>query len=534
MDRFLQVETLYIELLLVVSLVAIAVRRLRVPYVVALVLVGLPISLQGVAAVELTPELILALFLPPLVFEAALRLNLDELRRALPAIVALAVPGVLLTALIVGGLLAWVARLAPPLALVFGALIAATDPVAVVALFRTLGVPKRLGVLVEGESLLNDGTAIVLFDVVLAAALTGGFDAAAGALDFVRVGLGGVLTGLVLGWLAAQLIARVDDYLIETTLTTVLAFGAYLVGERLHVSGVLAVVAAGLVNGNAGTRGMSPTTRLVLFTFWEYAAFLANSVVFLLIGLQVDVPALLAAWRPVLWAILAVLVARAVVVYGLGWIVSRLVEPVPPPWQHVLAWGGLRGAVSLALALTLPVAIGPDRALLQVMAFGVVVFTLLVQGMTMGPLLRRLGLVGRRSASEVEYEVRHARLTALQAAIRRLDDLHREGLLSGHTLEDVRAGLVVRAEAAAAGVREALEASPDLAAEERDTAEREALRAEREALRTLRRDGVISDEVFERLAVEIDEALGAERLPRAEGAAQAGEPPGDPSGPTGR
>ena len=267
MDRFLQVETLYIELLLVVTLVAIAVRRLRVPYTVALVVVGLLITFQDAAAVELTPELILALFLPPLVFEAALHLSLDELRRGLPAIVTLAVPGVLLTTLIVGGLLVLATPLAPGPAFVFGALIAATDPVAVVALFRASGVPPRLSVLVEGESLLNDGTAIVVFNVVLAAALTGRFDPGAGVLDFVRVAAGGVLVGLALGWLAAQLIARVDDYLIETTLTTVLAFGAYLLAERLHVSGVLAVVAAGLVNGNAGKRGMSPTSRLVLFTF---------------------------------------------------------------------------------------------------------------------------------------------------------------------------------------------------------------------------------------------------------------------------
>jgi len=524
MDRFLQVETLYIELLLVVTLVAIAVRRLRVPYTVALVVVGLLITFQDAAAVELTPELILALFLPPLVFEAALHLSLDELRRGLPAIVTLAVPGVLLTTLIVGGLLVLATPLAPGPAFVFGALIAATDPVAVVALFRASGVPPRLSVHVEGESLLNAGTAIVLFNVVLAAALTGRFDPGAGVLDFVRVAAGGVLVGLALGWLAAQLIARVDDYLIETTLTTVLAFGAYLLAERLHVSGVLAVVAAGLVNGNAGKRGMSPTSRLVLFTFWEYVAFLANSLVFLLIGLQVDVPALLAAWQPVLWAVGAVLVARMVVVYGLGWAVSRFVAPVPRRWQLVLVWGGLRGAVSLALALSLPAALGPDRALLQVMALGVVLFTLLAQGTTMRPLLRRLGLVRRRSAAEERYELRHARLTTLQAAIQRLDGLHRDGLLSAHTLEAVRGGLVEQAERTAAGVQESLRADPDLAAEERDTAEREALRAQRETLGTLRRDGVISDDVYQRLAVEIDAALAAERLPQPESGATPGRP----------
>ena len=174
-----------------------------------------------------------------------------------------------------------------------------------------------------------------------------------------------------------------------------LAFGSYLIAERLHFSGVLAVVAAGLVNGNIGPQGMSPTTRIVLFNFWEYVAFLANSFVFLLIGLQVNIPTLLPTWQPILLAILAVLLARAVVIYGLGWLTNRLAEPIPFRWQHVLNWGGLRGAIALALALSLPAALGPDRDLIRIMAFGVVLFTLLVQSTTMEPLVRKLGIVTR-------------------------------------------------------------------------------------------------------------------------------------------
>jgi len=260
---------------------------------------------------------------------------------------------VILTTLIVAGMLVFGTYLSLASALVFGALIAATDPVAVVSLFRVLGVPKRLRVLVEGESLFNDGTAIVLYNLLLAFALTGQFSLGQGIVEFIRVSVGGVLVGLLLGWLASRLIARIDDYLIETTLTTVLAYGAYLIAEQLHFSGVLAVVAAGLVNGNIGPQGMSPTTRIVLFNFWEYLAFLANSMVFLLIGLQVDIPTLLSAWQPILWSILGVMVARLVIVYGLDWLAGRWIDPIPPRWQHVLAWGGLRGAVSLALVLSL-------------------------------------------------------------------------------------------------------------------------------------------------------------------------------------
>ena len=266
MTDFLATETVIIELMLVFSLVAMAVRRLRVPYTVALVIVGLLMTIGQPFHVSLTPDLILGLLVPPLVFEAAFQLNLRDLQRSLPMILILAVPGVILTMLIVGGIVTLVTGLPLMTALLFGALISATDPVSVVSLFRRLGVPRRLSVLVEGESLLNDGTAIVLFDLVLGIVLGGHANLLQSGLDFLRIAVGGVLVGLILGWIVSRLIARVDDYLIEITFTTILAFGSYLVAERLQVSGVLAVVAAGLINGNLGPRGMSPSTRIVLLT----------------------------------------------------------------------------------------------------------------------------------------------------------------------------------------------------------------------------------------------------------------------------
>lgn len=506
MEKFLSTETLIIGLLLIASLVAIAVRRFRIPYTVALVVVGLLITFRSPIEFELTPELILALFLPPLVFEAAFHLNITELRRNLSAIILLAVPGVILTTLIVGGILALVTPLGLLLAMVFGALIAATDPIAVVALFRKLGVPKRLAVLVEAESLFNDGTAIVTFNLMLAIALTSHFDLVGSILEFLQVAIGGIIVGLVLGWVIAQLIERVDDYLIETTLTTVLAFGAYLLAERLHLSGVLAVVAAGLVNGNIGPRGMSPTTRIVLFNFWEYIAFLANSLVFLLIGLKVNILALIVSWQSVAWAILAVLVARVIIVYALSWVVNRVAEPISTNWQHVLTWGGLRGAICLALVLSLPASFGNSRDLLQVMAFGVVLFTLLVQGTTMSPLIRKLNIVVR-SEGQIDYEIGHARLASLRAADARLDRLHTEGLISTHTLERLKPFITQRAASLAEAVRAVLRADPALEAEELDTGWREILRAQRSALLGLRRDSVIAEDTFETLTAEVDAQL---------------------------
>ena len=510
MSQFLSTETIVIELLLVVIVVAIAIRRFNFPYTVALVIVGLLLTFQSQVKITLTPELILTLFVPPLVFEAAFHINFQDLRRNLAGILVLAVPGVILTMLIVGGVLVIGTGLNLATALVFGALISATDPVSVVAIFRKLGVPKRLSVLVEGESLFNDGTAIVVYNLALAVVLTGKFNLLTSLGDFLIVSAGGILIGLILGWLISLLIARVDDYLIETTLTTLLAFGAYLLAERLHVSGVLAVVAAGLINGNLGPRGMSPTTRIVLFNFWEYVAFLANSLIFLLLGLQVNIPALFVSWTSVLWAILAVLAARAIVVYGLGWIVNKFADPISRRWMHVLNWGGLRGAIALALVLGLPSNF-PGRNQFHLMAFGVVLFTLLVQSTTMRPLIRRLGII-TRNPSQVEFEKRHARLTTMRAALNHLEHRHKEGLLSTHAWETLRPEydrqIVIYTDEA----RQSLKDAPDLEAEELDTARREALRAQRSALLGLFRDGIISQEVFSELGVEIDTKLGMEGI----------------------
>lgn len=506
MEKFLTTETLIIELLLIASLVAIAVRRLRIPYTVALVVVGLLITFQSPLQVELTPELILALFVPPLIFEAAFHLNLRDLQHNIPAIMLLAVPGVVITTLIVGGILTLGTTLSLSVSLVFGSLIAATDPISVVALFRALGVPKRMSVLIEGESLFNDGTAIVLFSLMLTVALTGKFNLLDSLSSFIRVSVGGIVVGLVLGWLVSRLIARVDDYLIETTLTTVLAFGAYLIAEQLHFSGVLAVVAAGLINGNIGPQGMSPTTRIVLFNFWEYVAFLANSLVFLLIGLEINIPALLSVWPLILWAILAVFVARLVVVYSLSWIARQAAEPIPIKWQHVLTWGGLRGAICLALALSLPSSMGSDRDLLRAMAFGVVLFTLLVQSTTMGPFIRWLRII-TRSEAQTEYELNHARLTALRSADIRLDSMYADGLLSTHTWERLKSLVTQSAEPLTQAVRDQLLTDPALEAEELDTGWRELNRAQRSTLLSLRRDSIISEDVFEKLTAEIDASL---------------------------
>ena len=506
-DSILIGEEIVIGLLLLATLVGILAQQLRVPYSLGLVVMGLFLTLLPRVDVNIPPFLILGLLVPPLVFEGAFNLNLSDLRRNLAPILAMAVPGVVITMLVVGGIVALGTQLPLNVAFVLGAVVAASDPVAVIALFRRIGVPKRLQVLLEGESLLNDGTAIVIFGLVTSLALhQTNFNLVTSLVDFIRISGGGVVVGLTLGYVISQLINRIDDYLIETTLTTILAFGSYLVAEEVfHVSGVLAVVAAGLVTGNVGPAGMSPTTRIVLFNFWEYAAFLANSFIFLLIGFQIDLSKLITSWQSIAIAILAVLAARAFIVYGLAWIG----KDIPLRWQHVMNWGGLRGAISLALALSLPVALGPARAELQVMAFGVVVFTLLMQGSTMSWLVRRLGL-GERTELQLEYERRHARAVAMQAAYDHLAHMRRTGLLTDHTWQSLSPMIEEHSQALVRAVKDVMAANPSLETEEWIAAHRESLQVQRSTLTGLLKDGVISESIYTELVSEVDTALTRE------------------------
>ena len=509
MEQFLEIETLVILLLLVVSIVAITVRRIRLPYTVALVLVGLFITFEHPVALEITPELILALFVPPLIFQAAFHLELRDLRHNLVPIALLAIPGVLISTLIVGGIVSLGVGLPLAVAAVFGALISATDPVAVVALFRTLGVSRRLAVAVEGESLFNDGTAIVIYQLALAAAISGVFHPIEGVFDFLLVALGGFGIGVGLGWIASRMIAQIDDYFVEITITTVLAFGSYLVAEQLHVSGVLAVVAAGIVAGNMSPQGMSPTTKIVLFNFWEYLAFLSNSLVFLLIGLRIDVYSLIRHLPPIGVAVAAVLISRAVVVYGLLWLSGhfRNSAHVPLSWQHVLFWGGLRGAIGLALALSLPLAL-PERNLLEVMAFGVVLFTLVAQGTTIQFLLKHLGL-SEKPAQIVARERRLGRLYAVQAGMHYLTEMRQDGLLSQDVSDALRSEYEQANERLTEEMAQLFTRHADLEREVLLQTRRELLQAERGALGDALRQSLISEEVFQELVTDVDRRLEA-------------------------
>jgi CPA1 family monovalent cation:H+ antiporter len=504
-EAFLELEFEIVQVLAVVLLVALAVRRVRLPYTVALVAAGLVLAVQGSMHLELTPGLVLGLFVPPLIFEAAFHLQLKDLKVDLAPIVAMAVPGVLLSTGIVAAVLVVTGVLPLPLALIFGALISATDPVAVVATFRSVGVPKRLMTLVEGESLFNDGTAVVLFHLMLALGLEGTLNPIDGLVEFLRVSVGGLLIGGILGYAVAKMIEQIDDYLIEVTLTTILAYGSYLLAEQFHFSGVLAVVVAGLVNGNIGPRGMSPSTKIVLFTVWEYVAFLANSFIFILLGISVEWEELMTYLVPSLIAVVAVLGGRFIVVYLLAGVARIFKKKLPSAYLLVMSWGGLRGAISLALALSLPAAIG-NRPQLLAMTFAVVLFTILVQAISISGLLSWLGL-SQVSQQSNEYERIQGQLLAIRSAARYLDRLYRDGALIPTAYTTVKAELTAREDLAGSQVEHLLAEQPELREQIISLARVEALRAERIALDELTRDGLLNEETLIELQAELDEAI---------------------------
>jgi len=381
-------------ILIVATLTAMLTRRIGMPYSVGLVLAGIILALTPTGAnLQLTPDLIMQVFLPPLIFEAAIQINWKPFKREFPLLLMLVTVGVLLAAALVAVAMhlligwGWLA------AAFFGILIAATDPVSVIAMFKEVRVEHRLHLLVEAESLLNDGVAALGFAVLLGIAAGAGATAGDVGMALARIAIGGTLCGILIGWLCLLVAGRTEDPLVEISLTMIAAYGSFLVAEHFHMSGVLATLAAGILIGNFGKLGsLSAVGRPMLLNLWEFAAFLANSFVFILIGSGEASAALWAAIPVAAVATLAALAGRAVTVYPCSLAFARGRLAVPWNYKHVLFWGGLRGALALALALALPASL-PEREAVISAAFLVVAFSIFVQGLTMPLLVKRLGLV---------------------------------------------------------------------------------------------------------------------------------------------
>jgi CPA1 family monovalent cation:H+ antiporter len=400
-----------IELLGVAMAVAIIARRLALPYTVGLVATGLALALARLKLdLALTHDVLFEVILPPLLFEAALSIPWRELRRDLAPVLALSTVGVLIGAGVVAAGLIWGLDWPPAPAFAFGALIAATDPIAVIAMLRDARVEGRLRLVIESESLFNDGAAALLFALILPALGDGGASTPLSVVaQALLIGGGGIAIGAAVGALAIALAGRTDDHLVETALTTVAAYGSFLIAERIGASGVLATVATGLVMGNLGVLAsgtnrlaLTPQGRQSIVGFWEFAAFVANSLVFLLIGLAMGDAATRGAGvgAGALTVIVALaLIGRAATVYPIALAFARTRWAFAWREAHFLWWSGLRGALALALALALPPE-APHRDEMIVGAFAVVAFSALVQGLTAGPALRALRLDGKPRADD--------------------------------------------------------------------------------------------------------------------------------------
>jgi CPA1 family monovalent cation:H+ antiporter len=419
------------------SLVALVSKRLRFPFTIGLVIIGLltgwvsksiPV-LHPLSELRLTPDVVVFVFLPMLLFQAAFTLDARSLLKNVFAVYMLAVPARLISTAVSGFLVHYFLGLPVWVALLFGALISATDPAAVVALFKEMGAPRRLHLLVEGESLFNDGTALVVFRIILGIVLAGTFSVSNigdGIVDFIVIAVGGSVVGLTMGALFSWAVGKIwNNPLVEITLTVVLALSSFIIADHLlHVSGVIATVIAGLTMGSYGRSKISPQVLGHMESFWEYFAFVCNSLIFLLVGLSIDLTILYANMEAIFLGTLFVLAARAVAVYTVFPVVERLklTENVSKAFQTVIFWGGLRGALAIVMVLSIPDTL-PVKPFLLVLTFGIVLTNLLINGLTVKPLMSMLGLASysrkeRIERSEAMLEVKeqiHDKVAAFSA-----------------------------------------------------------------------------------------------------------------------
>ena len=511
-----EIEPLLLALILAVAGLSILARLVDVPYPILLVLGGLALGfVPGMPDVELPPELVLVAFLPPLLYWSGFFASPRDLRADARAIASAAVGLVLATTAAVAVVAhAVVDTMGWPEAFALGAIVSPTDPLAATAIARRLGVPRRLITVLEGESLVNDATALVAYRVAVAAAVTGTFVAWKAGLHFVVGAAGGVAVGLAAGWLVAEVRRRLDDPVVEIVISVATGYAAYLPAEQLGVSGVLAAVTAGIYVGWRAPLLASPSTRLLGFSFWEVLVYLANAVLFILVGLQLH--PILTGLGDTAAAVLAgqaALVSAVVVAVRLGWVYSvpyliRLLDRRPAQVARrvgarerlVIGWSGMRGAVSLAAALALPRDF-PMRNLILFLTFAVILTTLVLQGLTLPALIRRLRLGGD---GDEEREELKARMAATRAALDRLDQLAAADWTRDDTVERLHGLYDFRRRRlkARAGYLE------DDGAEDRSLAYqrlvRELLQAQREAIVRLRNQGRISSDVMHRIERELD------------------------------
>ena len=432
-----------ILLLLVATVVALVTRWLRIPYVIGLVLAGLAIPKQALPhSIGLNPDVILNLFLPILIFEASINTDVSRLRGTIKTILLLAGPGVIISATITSALLKFGLGLEWITACAVGVVLAPTDTVSVIATFRNVSVPSRLATIVEGESLFNDGVALVLLSLVTSVHLQGSFSIVGGITQIFIACVGGSVLGLGLGYLCIGLFRQLDDSLSKMLLTVAVSLGTFQIGNILGVSSAIAVVIAGLVIGNLGFRTTSASSKVTLLNFWEYAGFGVNTFIFLFVGIEIDSPVLLGLIPTALFVILAYQIGRSFAIYPLLWILRMFERSLPLKWQHILIFGNVKGSLSMALAISLPFTL-PDRMQMIALVFSTVFVSLVSQGLSLTSLVRWLQL-SKPSPTRQKIQALQLNLIAAKAAQEELKNLLQSGSLPKFLYEELFASYQAR------------------------------------------------------------------------------------------
>lgn len=512
------VELILILLAIVTVLAAIA-ERTFIPYPIFLVLGGLILSLiPGVPSIELDPEVVFVIFLPPILFAAGYSTSWRDFRANLRPISLLAVGCVFFTTCAVAVVAhAAIDEFSWGTAFVLGAIVAPPDAVAATTVFQHLGVPRRIVTVLEGESLVNDASALVAYRLAVVAVVTGGFSAVSAGVNFLIVAAGGIGIGIAAGWLVNRLVPRVGGTSVTITATLLAPAAIFLLAEELGVSGVLATVVAGIIHGRRGSTVLDPLTRVRGTTVWDFIIFLINSLVFILIGLQLrDVRENLSEWSTgelmvaSLTVIVTVVVTRIIWVYPATYL-PRLIPRIrasdpAPPWRYpaVIAWAGLRGVVSLAAALALPLHTDagspfPQRDLLIFLTFAVILTTLVGQGLTLSPLVSWLGIAADSTAGQEETL---ARRTAAHAALVRIEQLEDQDWFP----RDIGGKMKSHYEHMLEHLPESLDPG-EIDAEHisaHDQLRREVILAQRLAVIDLRDRDIISDEALRRVERDLD------------------------------
>lgn len=499
-------------LLLIASIVAFIVSRIRLPYSTALVITGLVISYYKLLpGISLSPDLVLNVFLPILLFESAIMINFNRFRENFIPIMFLAVPGVFIAMMITGSIIHFALGLPWIYSFLIAVILAPTDTISVLSIFKTLRLPARLSQIIEGETLLNDGSAIVLFKVILAMIAIPQVNYVLVGFNIIWVVIGGIIVGGICGYIVSQLIRPLQDNMVEITLTFVLAFGAYQIAEAIHVSGVIAVVVAGIFIGTYGWRRVLTTSsQIVLASFWQFIAFIVNSIVFILIGFNINFDILGANLIPAAIAFSAMFVGRLISIYPPFILFNKFSTlkgfiEYPIRWQHIFVWANIKGSISMALALSIP-ASTPYRDLIISIIFGIVLASLVLQGLTLGYVIRMLKL-SNTGIAQYDYEYNLAQVLISRKVQEELDVMYNDGLIPIDIYNRMRSKYQVAYAKAERELRKIHDEVPDIALDQYLSVEEKLLLLEKVTISNCIRDNIISTENGDTMLDKIDQKL---------------------------